>query len=209
MKRIGSVGLVLAVVLLASAVVEAQDDILPRGEPQVRVVSPRVSAPVAGTVAAPAAAAAPTVAAATAAAGGQITTTTSTFAPSEMTLDADRLDDAFRVVVHVLKLTDDQALALKQLLRMRQEAVAPLLQGIAQREQQIQQLLQNGGSPAEIGQLVIEIHQLKQLIQQAQQSFLAALFDLLNDEQEQRFRQIVLAERLQPVLPAFKALHLI
>jgi hypothetical protein len=121
----------------------------------------------------------------------------------------DSLEEAFHVVVHALQLTQDQALGLRQLLQMRQQAVAPLLQGIAQREQQIQQLLQSGGSPAEIGQLVIEIHQLKQLIQQAQMSFMAAFFDLLNDEQERRYHQIELANRLQRVLPAFKALHLI
>lgn len=201
MKRIGSVGVVLVVVLLASAAVQAQDDILPRGEPQVRVVSPRV----------PVAAAAATGATTTVAAGAQTTAAPNSLAPSEMTLlsPADSFDEAFRVVVHVLKLTEDQALGLKHLLQMRREAVAPLLQAIAQKEMQIQELLRTGGSAAEIGQLVIEIHQLKQLIQQAQESFLAAFFDLLNEEQEQRFQQIVIAERLQPVLPAFKALHLL
>lgn len=200
MKRIGSVGVVLVVVLLASAAVQAQDDILPRGEPQVRIVSPR----------APVAAAAPTGATTTVAAGAQTTAAPNSLAPSEMTLlDADGFEDAFRVVVHVLKLTEDQAMGLKHLLEMRRQAVAPLLQAIAQKEMQIQELLRTGGSAAEIGQLVIEIHQLKQLVQQAQESFLAAFFDLLNDEQEQRFQQIVIAERLQPVLPAFKALHLI
>jgi len=204
MRRIESVGLILVLVLLGSAVVQAQDDILPRGEPQVRVVSPRAPAP------APVTAAAPIVATTTVAAGAQTTAAPSLLTPSEMTLlDGDGFEDAFRVVVHVLKLTEDQALGLKHLLQMRREAVAPLLQAIAQREMQIQQLLQSGGSAAEIGQLVIEIHQLKQLVQQAQESFMAAFFDLLNDEQEQRFHQIVIAERLQPVLPAFKALHLL
>lgn len=203
MRRIESVGLILVLVLLGSAVVQAQDDILPRGEPQVRVVSPRAPAPVPVTAAAPALTT-------TAAAGVQTAAVPGSISQSEMTvIELEAFDEAFRVVVHVLKLTEDQALGLKHLLQMRREAVAPLLQAIAQREMQIQQLLQSGGTAAEIGQLVIEIHQLKQLVQQAQESFMAAFFDLLNDEQEQRFHQIVIAERLQSVLPAFKALHLL
>lgn len=204
MKRIGSVGLILAVVLLTGAALQAQDDILPRGEPGVRPVAVAPSR-------APVAVAAPAVATTTDAARAPSMTAPDSFPPVELTgLDSlDNFEEAFRIVVHVLQLTEDQALGLKHLLEMRREAVVPLLQAIAQREMQIQQLLQTGGSPAEIGQLVIEIHQLKQLIQQAQQTFMAAFFDLLNEEQERRFHQIALAERLQPVLPAFKALHLI
>ncbi|MCI0403471.1 MAG: hypothetical protein L0212_08110 [Acidobacteria bacterium] len=192
MKRIGSVGLVLVMVLLGSTVLQAQDDILPRGEPRVRPLAPR---PATVTTGAP----------------GSATTATPGVSPqTEPALSSgDGLEEAFHVVVHALQLTEDQALGLRHLLEMRREAIAPLLQGIAQREMQIQQLLQNGGAPAEIGQLVIEIHQLRQLIQQAQMSFMAAFFDLLNDQQEQRFHQIELAERLQRVLPAFKALHLL
>ena len=202
MKRIGSVGLILVIVLLTSAVLQAQDDILPRGEPRVRPVAPSP---------APATSAAPAATTTTAPAGAPSMTTPDSFSPPELTeLDSvDNFAEAFRIVAHVLQLTEDQALGLQQLLQMRREAVAPLLQQIAEREMQIQNLLRSGGSATEIGQLVIEIHQLKQLVQQAQQSFMAAFFDLLNEEQERRFHQIVLAERLQPVLPAFKALHLL
>lgn len=202
MKRIGSVGLVVVTVLLAGAVLQAQDEILPRGEPRVRPVPSR---PTAVTAAAPAGTTT------TVPAGAPSMTAPDAFNPPELTeLDSvDNFEEAFQIVAHVLQLTEDQALGLKHLLEMRREAVVPLLQAIAQREMQIQQLLQTGGAAAEIGQLVIEIHQLKQLIQQAQMSFMAAFFDLLNEEQERRFHQIMIAERLQPVLPAFKALHLI
>ncbi len=201
MKRIGSVGLVLVMVLLGSAALQAQDDILPRGEPRFGPLAPRPATVTAG---------APTGSATTATPGTQTSTAPGVSFETDPSLSSgDGLVEAFHVVVHALQLTEDQALGLRHLLEMRREAIAPLLQGIAQREMQIQQLLQNGGSPAEIGQLVIEIHQFRQLIQQAQMSFMAAFFDLLNDQQEQRFHQIELAERLQRVLPAFKALHLI
>jgi hypothetical protein len=92
---------------------------------------------------------------------------------------------------------------------MRQETIAPLLQQIAEREQQIQALLQSGGDPAAIGQLVIEIYQLKQLIQRAEQDFLAAFMNLLSSDQRMRFRQVVFAAKLQPVVEAFQTLHLL
>ncbi|HEX9763700.1 MAG TPA: hypothetical protein VGA39_00310, partial [Candidatus Acidoferrales bacterium] len=93
MKRIGSVGLILVIVLLTSAVLQAQDDILPRGEPRVRPVAP---------TRAPVAAAAPTATATTAPAGVPSMTAPDAFSPPELTeLDAvDNFEEAFRIVAH-------------------------------------------------------------------------------------------------------------
>ena len=118
-------------------------------------------------------------------------------------------EQALHIVAQFLQLTPNQVEALVELLRVRQETIAPLLQQIAEREQQIQMLLQSGGDPAAIGQLVIEIYQLKQLIQRAQQDFMAAFMSLLSSDQKMRVRQVMLAARLQPVVDAFRTLHLL
>src|SRR5260370_37975094 len=62
-----------------------------------------------------------------------------------------------QVVVQFLQLRLDQVQEFGQLLQARQAAVVPLLQGIQQRGQQLEALLNSGGSPAEVGRLVIQI----------------------------------------------------
>ena len=203
MKRIGSVGIVALAVILFAGFAQAQDDgLVPKTAQKPRGV--------AAPAAKPASPVSPTIEQGVTVAGAPSEQgTTVTIGVPGGTLDPDDLQDAFRVVVRFLQLSEDQAMTLRQLLEQRQQAVAPLLQAIAQREELLQQLLQSGGSAQQIGQLVIEIHQFKQLIQQAQQTFLAAVMDLLNPDQEQRWRAIHLADQLQPILPAFKVLHLI
>ena len=113
------------------------------------------------------------------------------------------------VVAHFLRLTPDQAPVLRQALGERQQAIAPLLQGIAMREQRIRELIASGGSPAEIGVLVIQIHQLRQGAEAAQAAFLARVELLLDAEQRTRWQQVRVAARLQPVVPAFQALEML
>jgi hypothetical protein len=113
------------------------------------------------------------------------------------------------VVVHFLGLRPDQLPILEQALSARQQTVAPLLQGIAMREQRIRELIASGGSPAEIGVLVIQIHQLRQAVEVAQAVFLARVESLLDAEQRARWQQVRVAARLQPVVPAFQALQML
>jgi hypothetical protein len=113
------------------------------------------------------------------------------------------------VVAQVLGLAPEQVQALAQLLRERQQSLAPILPEIARREQRIRELIAVGGDPAEIGTLVLEIHRLRQLAEAAQAEFRARFTSLLNEEQRQRWRQVGAAARLQPVLPAFQALQLL
>lgn len=212
MKRIGSVGTIALAVILFAGFAQAQDDVLIKTAPKPRGATSPVLKP-----AAPISVAVPaieqdskidpdlTVAGAPSVEG---LTTVNIGVPGG-TLDPSDLADAFRVVVRFLQLSEDQAMTLRNLLQQRQQAVGPLLQMIGDKEAQIRNLLETGGSAQEIGQLVIEIHQLKQLVQQAQETFLAAVMDLLNPDQEQRWRAIHLADQLQPIVPAFKVLHLI
>ena len=113
------------------------------------------------------------------------------------------------VVAHFLGLTADQMPVLEQVLRERQQTLGPIQQGIAMREQRIRELIASGGSPAEIGVLVIQIHQLREDAENAQAVFLSRVESLLDAEQRMRWQQVRVAARLQPVVPAFQALQML
>jgi hypothetical protein len=113
-----------------------------------------------------------------------------------------------QLVAQFLQLTTAQQPVFGELLQSRQTAVSPLFQGIAQREQQIEALVQAGGNPAQIGALMLQIYALQQQIVQIQQEFLANLANLLDQDQQQRLAAVSLAAQLQPVVPAFEVLQL-
>jgi len=113
-----------------------------------------------------------------------------------------------QVVVQFLQLRQGQVEELEQLLQARQAAVVPLLEGIQQRVQQLEGLLESGGNPAEVGVLVIQIHTLQQEVAQVQQDFISKWVSLLDAEQRQRLEAVRLAAVLQPILPAFQQLYL-
>jgi hypothetical protein len=113
-----------------------------------------------------------------------------------------------QIVGQFLQLTSAQQPIFGELLQARQTAVTPLFQGIAQREQQIELLVESGGNPAQIGTLMLQIYALQQQIVQIQQEFLANLANLLDPDQQQRLAAVSLAAQLQPVVPAFEVLQL-
>jgi hypothetical protein len=117
--------------------------------------------------------------------------------------------DPAAAVSQFLHLAPPQVQAFGQLLQVRQAATAPLLLQIAAREQRIRELIASGGDPAEIGTLVVQVHQLQQSVAAVQAQFLAGFQGLLNDEQRQAWDAVHLAARLQPVVPAFVALQLL
>jgi len=113
-----------------------------------------------------------------------------------------------QIVAQFLQLRPDQVQEFGQLLQARQAAVVPLLQGIQQRGRQLEALLNSGGSPADVGMLVIQIHRLQQQGAQVQQDFLSTFVNLLDPEQQQRLEAVRIAAQLQPILPAFQQLYL-
>ncbi len=113
-----------------------------------------------------------------------------------------------QIVVQFLQLRPDQVQEFERLLQARQAAVVPLLQEIQQRVQQLEALLNSGGSPADVGMLVIQIHTLQQQVAHVQQDFLSKFVNLLDPEQQQRLEAVRIAAQLQPILPAFQQLYL-
>ena len=122
---------------------------------------------------------------------------------------ADDPSTALQAVVRFLQLRPDQVEILQQLLQARQEAVAPLLQAIGEHERRLRELLESGGTPPEVGQVVIELHALQAQVALVQQSFLANWENLLDPEQRQRLEAVRQAARLQPIVPAFRQLQLL
>lgn len=116
---------------------------------------------------------------------------------------------ALQVVVSFLQLRPDQVEQLQQLLQARQEQLAPRLQAIAELENRLRELLDSGGSPPDVGQVVIEIHALQAQAAQLQASFLANFENLLDPAQRQRLDALRLAARVKPLLPAFQQLQLL
>jgi hypothetical protein len=113
-----------------------------------------------------------------------------------------------QVVAQFLELRPDQVQEVGQLLQARQAAVVPMFLSIQQRVQQLEALLNSGGSPAGVGTLVIQIHTLHQQVAQLQQDFLSKFISLLEPEQQQRLEAVRIAGQLQPILPAFQQLYL-
>jgi hypothetical protein len=113
-----------------------------------------------------------------------------------------------QIVVQFLQLEPAQQTLFGELLLARQTAVAPLFQAIAQKELQVEALLNSGGNPAQVGILVTQIYALQHQVVQTQQVFLANLANLLDQDQKQRLAAVTVAAQLQPVLPAFQALQL-
>ena len=116
---------------------------------------------------------------------------------------------ALRAVVAFLRLSPEQVGTLEQLLQAREDGASPLLRGIAERQQRLRELLASGGHPLEIGVLVVEIHELEEGVIRVQAEFLTRFDSLLNAEQTEGWRTIRAAERVQPILPAFRALGLL
>jgi len=113
-----------------------------------------------------------------------------------------------QVVAEFLQLRPGQVSELEQLLQARQAALAPLFQTAQSLIQQLANLLNSGGNPAQVGVLVIQIHALQQQMAQAQQAFLTQFTAILDAEQLQKLQAVQIAAQLQPILPAFQPIFL-
>ena len=113
-----------------------------------------------------------------------------------------------QVVAEFLQLQPGQVSALEQLLQARQATLVPLFQTAQSIIQQLGNLLNSGGNPAQVGVLVIQIHALQQQMAQAQQVFLTQFVAILDTEQLQKLQAVQVAAQLQPILPAFQPIFL-
>ncbi len=113
-----------------------------------------------------------------------------------------------QIVAQFLQLTPGQVTELGQLLQARQATLVPLFQTAQALIQQLGNLLNSGGNPAQVGAVVIQIHALQQQMAQAQQAFLTQFIAILDAQQLQKLQAVQVAEQLQPILPAFQPIFL-
>jgi hypothetical protein len=113
-----------------------------------------------------------------------------------------------QVVAEFLQLRPGQVSELEQLLQARQATLVPFFQTAQALIQQLGNLLNSGGNPAQLGILVIQIHALQQQMAQAQQSFLSHFVAILDVDQLQKLQAVQIAAQLQPILPAFQPIFL-
>ena len=113
-----------------------------------------------------------------------------------------------QVVADFLQLQPGHVSELEQLLQARQAKLVPLFQTAQALIQQLGNLLNSGGNPAQVGILVIQIHALQQQMAQTQQGFLSQFVAILDPEQLQKLQAVQIAAQLQPILPAFQPIFL-
>jgi len=113
-----------------------------------------------------------------------------------------------QVVAEFLQLSPGQVTELEQLLQVRQAKLVPLFQTAQALIQQLGNLLNSGGNPAQVGAVVIQIHALQQQMAQAQQAFLTQFIAILDAQQLQKLQAVQVAAQLQPILPAFQPIFL-
>lgn len=113
-------------------------------------------------------------------------------------------------VVAFLELDEVQTVMFVQLLQQRRIAVEPYALELQRRAEALAVLLRSvDPDPSLVGQIVLEMHQLRRAVAVIQAGFLVRFEQMLDLEQRQRLALIRAAVAARPILPAFVSLHLI
>jgi hypothetical protein len=114
------------------------------------------------------------------------------------------------VVASFLGLTPGQVEQMGALLTQVLPSLETLGQQSAEVQRQLDLLLsQTNPDPAQIGQLVVQLHVLQLEAAQVVERFHNAFAGLLTQDQKQKLEGVTVASQLQPVVGAFRALYLV
>ncbi len=117
---------------------------------------------------------------------------------------------AREVVARFLELSPEQVAQWEGLLTTLRDTVAPLREQVRNLEGQLAELLeQENPDPAAVGAMVIQIKGVNEAIAQAHREYVNGFEAMLDREQTTKLRFIRQAERVMPVIPAFKAVQLV
>ncbi len=117
---------------------------------------------------------------------------------------------AREAVARFLELTPEELTQWEGLLTTLRDTVAPLREQLRGLEGQLAELLQQENrDAAAVGALVIQIHGVREAIEQAHREYVNGFEAMLNREQTAKLRFIRQAERVQPLIPAFRAVRLV
>lgn len=100
-----------------------------------------------------------------------------------------------------LALTDQQLQQLQQLIRSRAEAIRPLHEQIRQKQQTLDQQLASGSASATaLGQLLLDIQNLRKQVESTHATFHTQALNVLNEAQRGKLNGLQEAARLQPAI---------
>jgi hypothetical protein len=120
------------------------------------------------------------------------------------------VEAAHNQVVRFLELTEDQVLAWDELWLIHRDAEQPLRDAIRDVEAQIQALLDSPDpDPAELGELVLQRHDLGQALRDVHVIYHDGFVALLDQDQVDRLYFLARADDVQRFIPAFKLFELI
>ena len=113
-------------------------------------------------------------------------------------------------IVNFLQLTPDQVSQWDALVVDREATVTPLRDQLEAIKEQLGELLGNPApDPAEVGGLTIQAHDLGQQIRAANQAYVDGFEEMLDGDQTGKLGLIRGADRVRPLLPAFRVFWLI
>ena len=113
-------------------------------------------------------------------------------------------------VVGFLALTSDQAAQWDALLATREQTVAPLRAQLQGLEDQLKTLLgQSSPDPAAVGNLVLQIHGVRDQIRAADGAYLDGFGAMLGADQQAKLAFLRRADLARPVIPAFRVFGLV
>src|SRR5579872_979925 len=114
------------------------------------------------------------------------------------------------VVSKFLELSDAQTGQFVGLLQNLQSKVGGILQQIKDRQQALEQALQQPQpDPATVGGLVLQVRGLQAQVQQNLDVYHQAFQTMLTAQQAEKVKLVTLARQVLPVIPAFAAAQLV
>lgn len=117
---------------------------------------------------------------------------------------------AFKVVARALQLDEGQREQWRELLTERHDTVAPLREQLQQVQAEIKDLLASPDpDPARLGELMLEAKQLREEIARANQDYREGFESMLDGQQLRRLEGMRKANKVAPLLPAFRSTGLV
>lgn len=118
--------------------------------------------------------------------------------------------DAIRMVAQYLELTPEQGEAWRALMETLKLQQQPLVDQIRPLEEALGQAIQSPEpDPAAVGDLVLQIHALKEQMRSNEETYRSAFEGLLTVEQGEKLFKLREAARLAPLFPAFRDTRLL
>ncbi len=121
-----------------------------------------------------------------------------------------RVEVSMRAVAEFLALTPEQVDAWQSAMEARRAAAEPLGGELGDVRAQLAMLLDEAEPDAvAVGELTIQAHGIREALRQVNESYLDTFNGLLDEDQANKVAFLQRADRVQPLLPAFRVFGLL